>query len=67
MEMVFPGKGAARIELSLNVFEKERHGKMTGKGMKLSGFEDLGFLIANVPTIMLGSSIFVLKGRTAHL
>ena len=40
--------------------------KMTGKGMKLSGSEDFGFLSGHVPTLMLGLSASVFKDGVAY-
>jgi len=40
--------------------------KITGKGMKLSGSEDFGFLSPHVPTLMLGLSASVFKDGIAY-
>ncbi len=40
--------------------------EMTGKGMKISGSEDFGFLSAHVPTLMLGLSASVFKDGIAY-
>lgn len=40
--------------------------KMTGKGMKLSGSEDFGFVSEHVPTLMLGLSASVFKDGVAY-